>query len=188
MFSRGRHGAHSQGVWPVSEPSARPSIHHAQAEDRVWPTRHSSAHTSMSLIKTAVRRGKKGARCTSQYASLLGTIYRALSMFDACVQCASPQSAVASKSNEFDPDSPSSANLQATHSPPTGSIVVTSVTATATATATAAAAAEVTPEPDGATVHCLSISDGVQALENQPSFPHSCSRLSALERRPHRAT
>ena len=104
----------------------------------------------MSLIKTTVRRGKKGARCTSQYASLLGTIYRALSMFDACVLYASPQSAVASKCNEFDPDSPSSANLQATHTPPTGSIVVTSVTATATAKA----AAEVTPEPDGATAHC----------------------------------
>ncbi len=90
-------------------------------------------------------------------------------MFDACVLCTSPQSAVASKCNDLDPDSPSNANLQATLSPPTGSIVVTSVTATATATA--AAAAEVTPEPDGATVHCLGIRDGVQAQENHRPPP-----------------
>ena len=92
-------------------------------------------------------------------------------MFDACVLCASPQSAVASKCNDLDPDSPSSTNLQVTLSPPTGSIVVTSVTATATATAIAAAAAEVTPEPDGATVHCLGIRDGVRAQENHRHGP-----------------
>jgi len=54
--------------------------------------------------------------------------------------------------------SPSSVNLQATLSPP--SIVVTSATASGSATATAvavAAAAEVTPELDGAMVHCVSV-------------------------------